>query len=150
MTWSDLRDLIAGRGLRVSETGPEPAAGGAVAGIMHDSREARPGQVFVALKGLHADGTAFARDAVTRGALAVMAEQPAPPGIGVPWMVVSDARLALALGAARYYGDPSLETQVVGITGTNGKTTVSFLVASMFEAAGVRCGVLGTRRRNAR
>ena len=145
MTWIELRDLVADRGLRVSETDPGSDSGArVVAGITHDSRRVEPGQVFVALKGLHADGTSFALDAVKRGALGVLAEQPAPPGIGVPWMVVSDARLALALGAAKYYGDPSSDMQVVGITGTNGKTTVAFLVASMFEAAKIRCGVLGT------
>ncbi len=123
MTWIELRDLVAERGLKVSEMGPPGAGTGTVAGLAFDSRRVEPGHVFVALKGLHADGTSFARDAITRGALAVIAEQPAPPEVDVPWMVVSNARLALALGAAKYYGDPSSEMQVVGITGTNGKTT---------------------------
>ena len=64
--------------------------------------------------------------------------------MSVPWLVVGDARLALALTAAKVFGDPSADMQVVGITGTNGKTTTAFLVASIFEAASIRCGILGT------
>ncbi|OFW33599.1 MAG: UDP-N-acetylmuramoyl-L-alanyl-D-glutamate--2,6-diaminopimelate ligase, partial [Acidobacteria bacterium RIFCSPLOWO2_12_FULL_65_11] len=106
--------------------------------------------MFVALKGQRADGTAFARAAVERGAIAVVSEQPPPgeapgvPSVNVPWVRVDDARAALALMAASFYGDPSADMQVVGITGTNGKTTTAYLVASIFEAAGLRCGVLGT------
>jgi UDP-N-acetylmuramoyl-L-alanyl-D-glutamate--2,6-diaminopimelate ligase len=103
-----------------------------------------PGQVFVAVKGLHTDGTAFARDAIARGAAAVVSEQPAPEGVHVPWAIVEDARLALALLAAEFYRHPSREMQVVGITGTNGKTTTAYLTASIFEAAGIRSGILGT------
>ena len=81
MTWIELRDLVADRGLKVSDTGPGPGAGaGTVAGIAYDSRRVEPGQVFVALKGLHADGTAFAREAITRGALAVIAERAGAAG----------------------------------------------------------------------
>jgi UDP-N-acetylmuramoyl-L-alanyl-D-glutamate--2,6-diaminopimelate ligase len=100
--------------------------------------------VFVALKGQHADGTAFARQAIERGAAAVVSEQPAPDGVHVPWAIVGDARLALAVLAAAFYRDPSREMRVIGITGTNGKTTTAYLVASIFDAAGIRCGILGT------
>ena len=110
--------------------------------------------MFVALKGLHADGASFARQAVDRGAVAVVSEQPAPPDVQVPWTTVTDARLALAVLAAAFYGHPSAEMQVIGITGTNGKTTTAYLVASIFDAAGasLRCarhGRLSHRRRNA-
>src|SRR5499427_8224342 len=104
----------------------------------------KAGDVFVALKGLHADGTAFARQAIDRGAVVVVSEQAAPPDVAVPWAIVGDARLALALLAAAFYRDPSHDMRVVGITGTNGKTTTAYLVASIFEAAGLPCGVVGT------
>jgi UDP-N-acetylmuramoyl-L-alanyl-D-glutamate--2,6-diaminopimelate ligase len=74
----------------------------------------------------------------------VVSEGPAPEGVRVPWAIVDDARLALAVLAVTFHHDPSREMQVVGITGTNGKTTTAYLLASIFEAAGIRCGLLGT------
>ncbi len=128
---------------------PAPAAGVGpldmtCTGVTHDSRQVRPGSVFVALRGLKMEGTAFAQQAIAAGAAAIVADRPAPAGIGVPWIDVDDARVALALLAAEFYGHPSRQMQVVGITGTNGKTTTSYLVNAIFEAAGVRCGVMGT------
>ena len=115
-----------------------------VTGIVYDSRQAAPGCLFVALRGLHADGTAFARDAVSRGAVAVIAEAGAVAGVTVPWLQVSDARLALAAVSHEFYGRPSERLTLIGITGTNGKTTTSYVLASIFEAAGIRCGRIGT------
>jgi UDP-N-acetylmuramoyl-L-alanyl-D-glutamate--2,6-diaminopimelate ligase len=115
-----------------------------VTGVAYDSRQAGPGSVFVALRGVKADGASFAREAISRGAVAVVAETPAPSGNARPWIQVPDARLALASLAAGFYGHPSEELTLVGITGTNGKTTTSYLLASIFEAAGVRCGRIGT------
>jgi UDP-N-acetylmuramoyl-L-alanyl-D-glutamate--2,6-diaminopimelate ligase len=123
---------------------PADAHAAEVREIIYDSRQASPGSLFVALRGLHADGTAFARDAATRGAVAVVSEAPAPAGVAVPWLRVADGRLALAALAAAFHGDPSDELLLVGITGTNGKTTTSYLLASVFEAAGMRCGLVGT------
>jgi UDP-N-acetylmuramoyl-L-alanyl-D-glutamate--2,6-diaminopimelate ligase len=128
---------------------PDAPAGAAAldarcTGVTHDSRRVAPGMVFVALRGLKSDGAAFAPQAVAAGAAAVVAEHaPATPA-GVPWVMVGDARLALALLAAEFFGHPSRAMRVVGITGTNGKTTTSYLVAAIFEAAGIRCGVMGT------
>jgi UDP-N-acetylmuramoyl-L-alanyl-D-glutamate--2,6-diaminopimelate ligase len=125
----------------------DAGAGGddrAVSAVAYDSRSVTAGALFVALKGQHADGAVFARQAIERGAIAVVSEQPPPPDVAVPWTTVADARLALALLASAFYGDPSREMRVVGITGTNGKTTTAYLIASIFEAAGVRCGILGT------
>ena len=145
MTWSELHGVLRGRGLIRADDGLRAeAAVGAVTGVSYDSRTVTAGQVFVALRGQHADGTAFARQAIERGAAAIVSEQPAPEGVRVPWAMVEDARLALAVIAAAFYRDPSREMQVIGITGTNGKTTTAYLVASIFEAAGVRCGLLGT------
>jgi UDP-N-acetylmuramoyl-L-alanyl-D-glutamate--2,6-diaminopimelate ligase len=116
----------------------------AVSSIVYDSRQAATGSVFVALRGLQADGTAFARDALTRGAIAIFAETPAPAGVTVPWLQVADARLVLAALSSEFFGRPSERLSLVGITGTNGKTTTSYLLASIFEAAGIRCGRIGT------
>jgi UDP-N-acetylmuramoyl-L-alanyl-D-glutamate--2,6-diaminopimelate ligase len=145
MTWAELHGALRGRGLiRADDALRAEAAVGAVSGIAYDSRAVTPGQVFVALKGQHADGTSFARQAIQRGAAAVVSEQAAPDGVHVPWAIVEDARLALAVLAAAYYRDPSREMRVIGITGTNGKTTTAYLLAAIFDAAGIRCGVLGT------
>jgi UDP-N-acetylmuramoyl-L-alanyl-D-glutamate--2,6-diaminopimelate ligase len=112
--------------------------------IAYDSRRVVPGAVFVALKGLKADGTTFAEQAVSRGAIAMVSESERPATIAVPWIVVRDARLALALLAERFYLSPSRRMGVVGVTGTNGKTTTSYLLCSILDAAGLRAGMLGT------
>jgi len=145
MTWSELHLALRERGVvQAGEAVRAEGSIGDVSAIAYDSRAVAPGAVFVALKGLHADGTAFAAQAIAKGALAIVAEQPPSTEVRVPWVTVSDARLALAVLAAAFYRHPSREMKVVGITGTNGKTTTSYLLASIFEAAGVRCGVLGT------
>lgn len=113
-------------------------------GVTHDSRRAAPRAVFVGLRGLKADGAAFAPQAIANGAAAVVAESRPASAPGVPWVVVKDARLALALLAAEFHDHPSRAMQVVGITGTNGKTTTSYLVSAIFEAAGTKCGLMGT------
>ena len=112
-------------------------------GVAYDSRTVTRGSVFVALPGQKADGAQFAPQAVAAGAVAVVSERPAA-GAGVPWIVVANARLALAHLAAEFFGHPSRRMKVVGITGTNGKTTTSYLMQAIFEAAGVRCGLMGT------
>jgi len=145
MTWAELHGVLSAHGLiRADDALQAEAAVGLVSGIAYDSRAVEPGQVFVALKGQRVDGAVFARQAIERGAVAIVSEQAAPPDIGVPWAIVGNARLALALLAAGFYRHPSREMQVVGITGTNGKTTTTHLLASIFEAAGITCGVLGT------
>jgi UDP-N-acetylmuramoyl-L-alanyl-D-glutamate--2,6-diaminopimelate ligase len=115
-----------------------------VSAITYDSRRVVAGSVFVALRGLKADGAAFASQAAARGAALVIAETPRPPEHTTPWLVVSDARLALAVLADAFYGHPSRRLQVVGVTGTNGKTTTSYLLASILDAAGLKAGLLGT------
>ena len=115
-----------------------------ITGVTHDSRRVTAGVVFVGLRGLLADGAAFAGDAVTRGAAAIVSETSPAPSTGVPWVRVPDARLALAALSDAVYGRPSRALTLVGITGTNGKTTTLYLLASIFEAAGIRCGRIGT------
>ncbi len=122
----------------------EAAADTPVSAIAYDSRRVVPGSVFVALKGLKADGGAFAEQAVSRGARAIVSESPKAGGITVPWIVVRDARLALALLADRFFNHPSRRMPVIGVTGTNGKTTTSYLLCSILDAAGLHAGMLGT------
>ena len=112
--------------------------------VAYDSRRVVPAALFVALKGLKADGAAFAEQALARGAQAVIAETPAPAGVAVPWIVVRDARLALALLSDRFFDSPSRRMPVIGVTGTNGKTTTAYLLTAMLDEAGLRSGMLGT------
>ena len=92
MAWDELQEALLGRGLMQPQgMGHGVPPGAAVTGIAYDSRNVDPGQVFVALKGVHADGAAFVRQAAERGALAVVSEQPAPAGNDVAWSQVTDA-----------------------------------------------------------
>ncbi len=145
MTWSDLSAVLLASHLIEAgsplESGP---AGAVVTGVAYDSRRVAPGYVFVALRGLRADGAAFSYQAVERGAVCVVSERQAPDDLRGRWVQVRDGRLALALLADAFHRHPSGEMKVVGITGTNGKTTTAYLIASIFEAAGMRCGILGT------
>jgi UDP-N-acetylmuramoyl-L-alanyl-D-glutamate--2,6-diaminopimelate ligase len=126
---------------RVDQSGRQSTK---VTSIAHDSRGVSPGTVFVAIRGQRADGTTFAGDAIARGAVAIVAETAPPSGITAPWLRTTDARLALAELAAVFYGRPSEALTVVGVTGTNGKTTTTYLLAAVFDAAGMPCGRIGT------
>jgi UDP-N-acetylmuramoyl-L-alanyl-D-glutamate--2,6-diaminopimelate ligase len=114
----------------------------AISALAYDSREVGPGTLFFCVPGFQSDGHDFAAQAVERGATALVVERPL--GLGVQEVVVESARAAMGPLAARFYGDPSAELRVVGITGTNGKTTTAFLVRALLEAGGQRCGLLGT------
>jgi UDP-N-acetylmuramoyl-L-alanyl-D-glutamate--2,6-diaminopimelate ligase len=133
-----LRDLV----VAAAPGGPAPDP--AISAIAYDSRRVVPGSVFVALKGLRADGGAFAEQAAARGAIAIVSESARPDTLNVPWIVVRDARLALAILADRFYDSPSRRMPVIGVTGTNGKTTTAYLLAATLDAAGLRAGMLGT------
>ncbi len=137
--------LIAALGdLVVSTTEGLSARTPALSGVAYDSRRVTAGAVFVALKGLKADGLDFVPEAVGRGAALVVSESARPDGLDVPWVVVRDGRLALALVGAEVHGHPSREISVVGVTGTNGKTTTTYLLAAILDAAGRSAGVMGT------
>ena len=114
-----------------------------VTGVAFDSRDVRAGSLFVAVPGLHADGHDFLAAAAAAGASAALVDHPLPDS-DLPQLVVDDSRVALATAAAWWYRDPSAELAVVGITGTDGKTTTSFLATAALEAAGVRTGMTGT------
>jgi len=120
------------------------SAAAMVTGVTHDSRAAAPGMVFVAIRGQRTDGAAFAHAAAAAGAVAVVSEDEAPADFPAPWIQTPDARLALAELSALVHDHPSDALTVVGVTGTNGKTTTTYLLASVFDAAGLPCGRLGT------
>ena len=145
MIWRALHDVLRQQGLLASASGEDTSAAAvAVTGIAYDSRRVVRGDVFVALRGQHADGTRFVAQAIERGAAVIVAEDAPPVGMPVPWERVTDARVAVSHLAAAFHQNPSRKMRVIGITGTNGKTTTAYLLASIFEAAGIRCGLLGT------
>ncbi len=113
-----------------------------VSGLAYSSGSVSDGTLFFCVPGFKADGHDFAPDAVERGAVALVCERPL--GLGVPELVVDDVRGAMGPVAARFHGEPTAELEVVGITGTNGKTTTAFLVRDLLEANGVPTGLLGT------
>jgi UDP-N-acetylmuramoyl-L-alanyl-D-glutamate--2,6-diaminopimelate ligase len=113
-----------------------------VADLAYDARAAGPGSLFFCVPGERADGHDFAGDAIGRGAVALVVERPLEAD--VPQLVVPDARSAMAAAADAFFGQPTRELEVAGVTGTNGKTTTAFLLHSVLEAAGRRPGLLGT------
>ena len=113
-----------------------------IAGLAYDSRKVGVGTLFFCVPGEKVDGHEFAGKAVEAGAAALVVERELD--VDVAQVVVPDARAAMAPVAARFWGDPTAELRVVGVTGTNGKTTTAFLIREILEAAGVSCGLLGT------
>jgi len=135
-----LRELTGGIG--GEEMRSQADAPVAITALAYDSRAASPGALFFCVPGFHADGHDFAAAALRRGAAALVVERPLD--LGVPEVIVPSARAAMAPVAARFYGHPARELQVVGVTGTNGKTTTAYLVRALLQAAGEQCGLLGT------
>ena len=111
-----------------------------------DSRKVQPRALFFALHGAKADGNAFIRDAVSRGAAAIASEDRAPAGLPstVAWIRVGEARKSLAMAAANFFGHPANALQLVAVTGTNGKTTTTSLVDAIVKASGAKSGLFGT------
>lgn len=124
---------------------PLDVVGGAqveIRDLAYDSRLVEPGALFFCVPGERADGHEFAAEAAARGAVALVVERPLP--VALPQLVVADARRAMAAVACEFFGHPSQQLLVAGVTGTNGKTTTSFLLFAMLAAAGLRPGLLGT------
>ena len=113
-----------------------------IADLAYDARAAGPGTLFFCVPGTRADGHEFAADAVANGAVALVVERPLE--LDVPQLVVPSARTAMAVAADEFFGRPTEELQVAGVTGTNGKTTTAFLLYAILAAAGRRPGLLGT------
>ncbi len=129
-------------GLEVIVSGGKPEI--AISDICYDSRKVRAGSLFVCLHGSIQDGHAFIGDALAAGAAAIMGETIAPEGLPVPFVRVPDSRAALAAVSSAFYDHPASRLEIIGITGTNGKTTTSFLIESILRHAGFEPGVLGT------
>jgi len=115
-----------------------------VRGLAYSSSDVGPGFLFAAWKGALRDGLEFAGEAVNRGAAAVISDRPRPEGLAVVWVRVFDPREALALAAAEFYGRPADKLKIVGLTGTKGKTTISYILESILRRAGFVAGVIGT------
>ncbi|MEQ1644410.1 MAG: UDP-N-acetylmuramoyl-L-alanyl-D-glutamate--2,6-diaminopimelate ligase [Pyrinomonadaceae bacterium] len=126
--------------------GAELSGGGSAlaADVTHDSRAAREGALFVAIKGSTVDGHRFVEDVMRRGAAGIISEFDPPADFAGAWLKVSDARKALAKAASIVYGEPSHKLDLVGITGTNGKTTTTYLCFALAEAAGQKAAMLTT------
>ena len=134
-----LRDIM--NGLVILES--TVAEDAEIHGISYDSRRTAPGDLFVAVVGTVSDGHAFIRAAAAKGATAVLCEK--KPDIDIPYIVVPDSRYALALAAANYFGKPADKMTMIGVTGTNGKTTSTYLIKHILEEqVGAKVGLIGT------
>jgi len=137
LEWNALLDALRREGLLVSVTGGAPQ----LTGLAIDTRALQAGQLYCAVRGSTVDGHAFVADAVRLGAAAVMVEE--PTGVAVPEIVVRDGRKAASAAARAWYGNPAASLTLIGITGTNGKTTTTGLVRHLFNAKGT-AGSIGT------
>jgi UDP-N-acetylmuramoyl-L-alanyl-D-glutamate--2,6-diaminopimelate ligase len=147
-----LRELIAGAGSDLSSLlrrNGEPTAdfseselGVELGDLAYRAESVLPGALFFCVPGFTADGHDFAKDAVARGAVALVCQRSL--GLGVPELIVKDVRAAMPPLAASFFGDPTQQLALVGVTGTNGKTTTTFLLREILEAAGRQTGLLGT------
>lgn len=128
----------------IEELSDKRVTGGdvAITGIAYDSRAVEPGMLFVAFRGGTFDGHNYIADAIGKGAAAVVAER--DMGVAVPFVIVPDGRAALPALAAKFYDCPTRKMMMAGVTGTNGKTTITHLVQSIFRAAGMKAGLIGT------
>ena len=135
-----LEDVL--RGISVIARGG--AWGEEIKGIAYNSKVVRSGFLFAALPGAARNGMDFVAEAVGQGAAAVLSAWPRPPAVDAVWIQVADAREALALAAANFYGHPSDRMKVVGVTGTKGKTTTTFILEEILRASGAPTGLIGT------
>src|SRR5881409_721591 len=135
-----LGELLKGCSLRAAagDLGVE------ILGLAYNSRRVRPGDAFFAIRGTRMDGNRFVPNAIEKGAAAIVSALPATPPVSVPWIEVGDERLALARVAGNFYGHPTAQLHLIGITGTNGKTTTTYLVESILKAANMPAAAFGT------
>lgn len=131
------------KGLKVKLAAPLESV--QIKSVTADSRDVKPDSLFVAIKGLKFDGNKFVEEAFKRGAAAAVVEKGKAPFLREKRIIgLPDTRLALSIAARNFYGSPSDKLKVIGITGTNGKTTTSLLTESIFRKAGIKCGLIGT------
>lgn len=115
-----------------------------VTGVTNDSRQVEPGFLFVSIQGFKKDGHSFILDAIRRGAVAIVTEKPLPNTPSVPTVQVTNGRRALAQISTTFYGHPAQKLKVIGVTGTNGKTTTTYLIENILSHAGYKTGLIGT------
>jgi UDP-N-acetylmuramoyl-L-alanyl-D-glutamate--2,6-diaminopimelate ligase len=115
-----------------------------ISGIAYSSKDVGPGFLFAALKGARSDGMDFVTEAEAKGAVAVISEWPRPQAVKTAWIQVADARETMAFAAANLYGHPSMKLKVVGVTGTKGKTTITYILEEILKSAGFVPAVIGT------
>lgn len=115
-----------------------------ITGIQYDSRKVQLGNLFVAVKGFKSDGHDYIRQALDNGAIAIMVSDEAYCSVEYPWILVDDCRLALAQISSAFYGHPSEKLKLIGVTGTNGKTTTTNLICDIIESQGEKTGLIGT------
>jgi UDP-N-acetylmuramoyl-L-alanyl-D-glutamate--2,6-diaminopimelate ligase len=144
-----LRGVPLRPGVSLSEAVPAGLRKAVVTGLEYDSRRVEPGFLFFAFPGARTDGREFARQAIDKGALATISEFPAPEGFHGAWIEVQHGRQALALAARNFYGNPASDNpdarlKLTGVTGTNGKTTTTFLIDAVLRAAGFTTALVGT------
>ena len=137
-----LREILSG--VRLKQPLPPELGSLPIEGLEFDSRRAGRGFLFFAFPGSRADGRQFAADAVARGAVAVASESEPPAELAPIWIQVEHGRQALAVAARNFYGRPDERLGLTGITGTNGKTTTSYLIDSILRTAGYRTALIGT------
>jgi len=135
-----LRELISGLNAR-SVTGDLDTE---ILGLAYDSRHVSAGQLFFAIRGTRLDGNRFMPRAIAKGAVAVVSALDPVQGVAMPWIQVADERAAMATIAGNFYGHPTKDLHLVGVTGTNGKTTTTYIVESILKTAGNPTAVLGT------
>ena len=133
-----LRELLEGMEVISQTISPDTE----ITHVCVDSRATQKGSLFVAVPGNRCDGGHYARQAVDRGAVCVVCQSELPPDL--PWVKVRDARLALSQLACRWYGHPSRQLTMLGVTGTNGKTTVTYLLRHILQRTGMKTGLIGT------
>lgn len=133
-----LRELLEGMEVISQTISPDTE----ITHVCVDSRATQKGSLFVAVPGIRCDGGHYARQAVDRGAVCVVCQSELPPDL--PWVKVRDARLALSQLACRWYGHPSRQLTMLGVTGTNGKTTVTYLLRHILQRTGMKTGLIGT------
>ena len=134
-----LRELL--QDIKILDMNADPEI--EISGVCYDSREAKPGDLFVAVRGFEADGHRFIPGAVKKGAAAVLCET--PPETDVPWVQTDDCRLGLALASRAWFGNPAGEMKIIGFTGTSGKTSSTYILKHLLESAlGAKVGLIGT------
>ena len=141
ITVSSIAERLRSSGIDVSVVGDGDTV---VDGLTHDSRAVSRGNVFACLRGHSFDGHDFAAETVAAGAVALLVDEALDDVGGCPQLVVEDTRLAVGPASAIAWGDPADDVTLIGITGTNGKTTTAQIVAVLLEAGGMSTGVIGT------